>query len=211
MPSQSYSLLDIPGPRQTFVHVHPGAEELGRVYHPHLAINAAPTALCRGAGGLAAAERHPLACRDQDRATPTTSPGPTRRRRSPAASTSARSWCGCAKICPTTPSSAAAPAISHPGFIASIASGNSPRTSGRARARWATACRRRSAMKRLLPGAHRRRHLRRRRFPDERAGIRHRRAVRAAVRHARSSTTASTAPSACTRSANIPAASSRPN
>ncbi len=44
MPSQSYSLFDIPGPRQTFVHVHPGAEELGRVYHPHLAINAAPTA-----------------------------------------------------------------------------------------------------------------------------------------------------------------------
>jgi acetolactate synthase-1/2/3 large subunit len=44
IPSQSYSLLDIPGPRQSFVHVHPGAEELGRVYHPHLAINAAPTA-----------------------------------------------------------------------------------------------------------------------------------------------------------------------
>jgi acetolactate synthase-1/2/3 large subunit len=44
MPSQRYSLLDIPGPRQTFVHVHPGAEELGRVYRPALAINAAPTA-----------------------------------------------------------------------------------------------------------------------------------------------------------------------
>jgi acetolactate synthase-1/2/3 large subunit len=43
MPSQSYSLFEIPGPRQTFVHVHPGSEELGRVYHPHLAINAAPT------------------------------------------------------------------------------------------------------------------------------------------------------------------------
>jgi acetolactate synthase I/II/III large subunit len=44
MPSQRYTLLDIPGPRQTFVHVHPGAEELGRVYRPHLAIHAAPTA-----------------------------------------------------------------------------------------------------------------------------------------------------------------------
>jgi acetolactate synthase-1/2/3 large subunit len=44
IPSQSYSLLDIPGPRQTLVHVHPGAEELGRVYRPHLAIHAAPTA-----------------------------------------------------------------------------------------------------------------------------------------------------------------------
>ena len=43
MPSQSYTLFDIPGPRATFVHVHPGPEELGRVYRPHLAINAAPT------------------------------------------------------------------------------------------------------------------------------------------------------------------------
>src|SRR6185312_7741755 len=44
MPSQSYTLLDIPGPQMTFVHVHPGAEELGRVYAPHLAIHASPTA-----------------------------------------------------------------------------------------------------------------------------------------------------------------------
>ena len=52
MPSQSYSLLDIPGPRQTLVHVHPGAEELGRVYHPHLAINASPTAFAAALEGL---------------------------------------------------------------------------------------------------------------------------------------------------------------
>jgi acetolactate synthase-1/2/3 large subunit len=44
LPSQSYTLFDIPGPRTTFVHVHPSAEELGRVYHPHLGINATPTA-----------------------------------------------------------------------------------------------------------------------------------------------------------------------
>src|SRR5436309_5853627 len=43
-PSQAYTLLDIPAPRQTFVHVFPGVEELGRVYRPHLAINATPTA-----------------------------------------------------------------------------------------------------------------------------------------------------------------------
>ncbi|MBR0665188.1 thiamine pyrophosphate-binding protein [Roseomonas hellenica] len=42
MPSGSYSLLDIPVPRQTLVHVHPGAEELGRVYAPTLAIQASP-------------------------------------------------------------------------------------------------------------------------------------------------------------------------
>ena len=33
MPSQSYSVLDIPEPQIKLVHVHPGAEELGRVYH----------------------------------------------------------------------------------------------------------------------------------------------------------------------------------
>jgi acetolactate synthase-1/2/3 large subunit len=44
LPSQSYTLLDIPGPQVALVHVHPGAEELGRVYSPHLAIHATPTA-----------------------------------------------------------------------------------------------------------------------------------------------------------------------
>ena len=29
-PSQGYTLIDIPAPRQTFVHVFPGVEELGR-------------------------------------------------------------------------------------------------------------------------------------------------------------------------------------
>jgi acetolactate synthase-1/2/3 large subunit len=44
LPSQSYTLFDIPQPQLPFVHVHPGAEELGRVYSPHLAIHATPTA-----------------------------------------------------------------------------------------------------------------------------------------------------------------------
>ena len=52
MPSQSYSVLDIPEPQIKLVHVHPGAEELGRVYHPHLAINASPTAFCAALGTL---------------------------------------------------------------------------------------------------------------------------------------------------------------
>jgi acetolactate synthase I/II/III large subunit len=43
LPSQGYTLFDIPNPGTTFVHVHPGSEELGRVYRPDLAINAAPT------------------------------------------------------------------------------------------------------------------------------------------------------------------------
>jgi acetolactate synthase I/II/III large subunit len=44
MPSSSYTLFEIPTPRQTLVHVHPGAEELGRVYQPQLAIQANPSA-----------------------------------------------------------------------------------------------------------------------------------------------------------------------
>ena len=44
VPSQGYELFDIPSPRQKLVHVHAGAEELGRVYHPHLAIHASPQA-----------------------------------------------------------------------------------------------------------------------------------------------------------------------
>ena len=52
MPSQSYTLFEIPGPRQPFVHVHPSVEELGRVYRPHLAINAAPTAFAAALEGL---------------------------------------------------------------------------------------------------------------------------------------------------------------
>ena len=52
MPSQSYTLLDIPGPRQTLVHVFPGVEELGRVYRAHLPINATPTAFAAALEGL---------------------------------------------------------------------------------------------------------------------------------------------------------------
>lgn len=40
VPSQAYDLLGIPDPGTTLVHVHPGAEELGRVYRPDLAIQA---------------------------------------------------------------------------------------------------------------------------------------------------------------------------
>src|SRR5262249_21877159 len=87
LPSQSYTLLDIPQPRQTLVHVFPGVEELGRVYHAQLAINATPTAF---AAALEALEppnelswrsETPLAHADflawTDK--PTTVPGPVNR------------------------------------------------------------------------------------------------------------------------------------
>jgi acetolactate synthase-1/2/3 large subunit len=44
--SQSYTLFEIPNPRQKLVHVHAAAEELGRVYHPHLGVHATPAAFC---------------------------------------------------------------------------------------------------------------------------------------------------------------------
>jgi acetolactate synthase-1/2/3 large subunit len=52
MPSQSYTLFDIPDPQMTLVHVHPGSDELGRVYRPHLAIHASPSAFAAAAEGL---------------------------------------------------------------------------------------------------------------------------------------------------------------
>ncbi|MFK7861196.1 MAG: thiamine pyrophosphate-binding protein [Granulosicoccus sp.] len=52
MPSQEYTLLDVPCPRQPLVHVYPGAEELGRIYRAQLAINASPVALLNALSNL---------------------------------------------------------------------------------------------------------------------------------------------------------------
>jgi acetolactate synthase-1/2/3 large subunit len=54
MASQSYTLFGIPEPGRKLVHVHPSPEELGRVYHPTLGINAAPTGFAAALDGLAA-------------------------------------------------------------------------------------------------------------------------------------------------------------
>ena len=44
IPPQGYSLLSSPSPQTRLVHIHPGAEEIGRVYYrPHLTIHASPT------------------------------------------------------------------------------------------------------------------------------------------------------------------------
>jgi len=54
MTTSGYTLLTPPVAHQTLVHVHAGAEELGRVYRPTLAVNAGPAAFVR-----ALAERRP--------------------------------------------------------------------------------------------------------------------------------------------------------
>ncbi|HKX64323.1 MAG TPA: thiamine pyrophosphate-binding protein [Rhizomicrobium sp.] len=42
--SQGYTLFGIPVPQMKLVHAYPGAEEIGRVYRPHLGIHATPAA-----------------------------------------------------------------------------------------------------------------------------------------------------------------------
>jgi acetolactate synthase I/II/III large subunit len=55
MPSSSYSLVEIPTPRQKLVHVFPAAEELGRIYQPTLAIQATPVPFAAAVAGLSGA------------------------------------------------------------------------------------------------------------------------------------------------------------
>jgi acetolactate synthase I/II/III large subunit len=133
LPSQSYSLFEIPNVRQTFVHVHPGSEELGRVLR---STQRRPDSVPRSKA-CSRRTTFPGARRPRPRM-PIISPGPRRRRRSLAPSTLARSWCGCATISHPTPSSPTVPAISPPGSTDSSVSASSPSTSRRRRARWAT-------------------------------------------------------------------------
>jgi acetolactate synthase-1/2/3 large subunit len=52
MTTSGYTLLEVPAPKQTLVHVHPGAEELGRVYQPALSILASPEAFANAIADL---------------------------------------------------------------------------------------------------------------------------------------------------------------
>ncbi len=51
VPSQSYTLLGIPVPDQTLVHVQPDPQELNRVYRADLAINVSPVAFTQALAG----------------------------------------------------------------------------------------------------------------------------------------------------------------
>ena len=61
MPSQAYTLFDIPVPKQTLVHVHPDSGELGRVYRAAVAINASPIAFAAELSSLATPSAMPWA------------------------------------------------------------------------------------------------------------------------------------------------------
>jgi acetolactate synthase-1/2/3 large subunit len=56
MTTSGYTLVDIPMPRQPLVHVHAGAEELGRVYQAALPINAGMPAFAAAARAMKAVD-----------------------------------------------------------------------------------------------------------------------------------------------------------
>jgi acetolactate synthase-1/2/3 large subunit len=62
MTTGGFSLIDIPCPRQDMIHVHSGAEELGHIYQPKLAINASSERFI-----AALAELEPIAVADKSR------------------------------------------------------------------------------------------------------------------------------------------------
>jgi acetolactate synthase I/II/III large subunit len=61
MPSQGYTLLDIPGDGTKLVHVQAGAEELGRVYAPSLAIHSDLNSFAAAAAALDPPQAKPWA------------------------------------------------------------------------------------------------------------------------------------------------------
>ena len=65
-PSQGFTLLDSPNPEQRIIHIHPGAEELGRVYAPTLPINATPGGFLSRALEIEAPEALPWAAQTQE-------------------------------------------------------------------------------------------------------------------------------------------------
>jgi acetolactate synthase-1/2/3 large subunit len=49
LPSQGYTVLNVPRPRQKLIHVHSGPEELGRIYQADLALNVTPRSFLQAA------------------------------------------------------------------------------------------------------------------------------------------------------------------
>ena len=85
--TSGYTLVDVPNPASRFVHVHPGAEEIGRVYRPDLPINASAASfaaaiadLAPAAGGARRREEWARECAAEHRAglAPRATPGRVR-------------------------------------------------------------------------------------------------------------------------------------
>ena len=148
--TRGYTLLDVPRPRQTLVHVHPDPGELGRVYETDLPIVSDLTELAAGLRRLAA-ERGPALerlGRGRARRLPRQPRGAAAARR---ARSRRRDGVPTAPPAAPTPCSRAAPGTSRSGRTASTSSRSTRRSSRRARARWATASRPRSRRRRCFP------------------------------------------------------------
>jgi acetolactate synthase-1/2/3 large subunit len=52
MTTQGYSLINIPDPQMDFVHIHPGAEDLGHVYNPTQSIQSSAAAFFNAAAAM---------------------------------------------------------------------------------------------------------------------------------------------------------------
>jgi len=59
MTTSGYTLLDVPDPKQKLIHIHASAGELGRVYRPALAVNAASPAAASALASLKAKRSEP--------------------------------------------------------------------------------------------------------------------------------------------------------
>jgi acetolactate synthase-1/2/3 large subunit len=57
MPSSGYTLLDIPAPQMKMIHVHPGAEELGKVYQADIPINSGMPEIAEALKGITVANK----------------------------------------------------------------------------------------------------------------------------------------------------------
>jgi len=66
MTTAGYALLEVPTPKQTLIHVHPGPDELGRVYQPALAIAATPGSFLAAMNALPASAAGPARARLAD-------------------------------------------------------------------------------------------------------------------------------------------------
>jgi len=78
--SQGYTLFDLPQPQMKTVHLYPGAEEIGRVWRPHLGIHASPRAFAPALAALIPTQARDVSQARQDylgwSETPTPQPGP---------------------------------------------------------------------------------------------------------------------------------------
>jgi acetolactate synthase I/II/III large subunit len=65
IPSQGFTLFDIPRPRANLVHIHPSAEEFGRLYQARMSIHATPNGFASALDALA--PRAPIPWSEQTR------------------------------------------------------------------------------------------------------------------------------------------------